>query len=106
MQFESPLQFGAAAGTPFLRDVHRSKFEEGDWTDDCDQLILVLRSLVQTNGIADPKDFAAKLQVRPCCGAGSYCLAESSAHRPTPNQTSEMLTHLTMVAALEQARVP
>ena len=31
-------------------DRHRCNWEEGDWTDDSDQMILILRTLVQNRG--------------------------------------------------------
>ena len=31
-------------------DRHRNKFETGDWTDDSDQMILILQSLIENNG--------------------------------------------------------
>ena len=32
------------------RDFHRERFATGDWTDDSDQMILILRSLLDNNG--------------------------------------------------------
>ena len=32
------------------RDLHRERFATGDWTDDSDQMILILLSLVANNG--------------------------------------------------------
>ena len=32
------------------RDMHRDRFETGDWTDDSDQMILILQSLIENNG--------------------------------------------------------
>ncbi|CAC5424615.1 unnamed protein product [Mytilus coruscus] len=43
-------------------DGHRSRWEEGDWTDDSDQMILIMRSLVDCGGKVDPVDFAKKLR--------------------------------------------
>ena len=31
-------------------DFHRSRWETGDWTDDSDQMILILQSLLDNNG--------------------------------------------------------
>ena len=31
-------------------DFHRSRWETGDWTDDSDQMILILLSLLDNNG--------------------------------------------------------
>ena len=31
-------------------DSHRCNWENGDWTDDSDQMILILRTLVQNKG--------------------------------------------------------
>ncbi|CAB3981296.1 Hypothetical predicted protein [Paramuricea clavata] len=43
-------------------DRHRCNWKEGDWTDDSDQMILILRTLVQNGGKFDEKDFAKKLR--------------------------------------------
>ena len=32
------------------RDLHRERFAAGDWTDDSDQMILILLSLVENQG--------------------------------------------------------
>ncbi|XP_052082828.1 ADP-ribosylarginine hydrolase Tri1-like isoform X2 [Mytilus californianus] len=45
-----------------LCDFHRSRWQEGDWTDDSDQMILIMRSLVDCGGKVDPVDFAKKLK--------------------------------------------
>lgn len=42
-------------------DTHRMGFPRGDWTDDTDQMVLVLHSLLETGGVADATDFGAKL---------------------------------------------
>lgn len=42
-------------------DAHRSRWKTGDWTDDSDQMILIMQSLVDKNGEIDPLDFAKKL---------------------------------------------
>eukprot|EP00931_Biecheleriopsis_adriatica_P009379 TRINITY_DN110455_c0_g1_i1.p1 TRINITY_DN110455_c0_g1~~TRINITY_DN110455_c0_g1_i1.p1 ORF type:complete len:424 (+),score=80.14 TRINITY_DN110455_c0_g1_i1:106-1377(+) len=42
-------------------DTHRLSFPPGDWTDDTDQQILILQSLLGTKGQADAQDFAKKL---------------------------------------------
>lgn len=44
-----------------VSDLHRARWKEGDWTDDTDQMILIMRSLVDTNGKPDHNDFAKKL---------------------------------------------
>ena len=31
-------------------DIHRERWQEGDWTDDSDQMILILQSLLDNNG--------------------------------------------------------
>ncbi|VDI46414.1 Hypothetical predicted protein [Mytilus galloprovincialis] len=43
------------------KDAHRLSWKEGDWTDDSDQMILIMRSLVDCNGKVTPIDFATKL---------------------------------------------
>lgn len=43
-------------------DMHRMRWKTGDWTDDSDQMILIMQSLVDHNGEVDPKDYAARLR--------------------------------------------
>ena len=31
-------------------DGHRTRWKDGDWTDDSDQMILIMRSLVECDG--------------------------------------------------------
>jgi len=45
----------------YLRDEHRSRWTQGAWTDDTDQMICVLRSL-STCGRADPVDVGRRIQ--------------------------------------------
>jgi len=42
-------------------DTHRMGFPRGDWTDDTDQLVLMLHSLLETAGMADSRDFGLKI---------------------------------------------
>ncbi|XP_052082880.1 ADP-ribosylarginine hydrolase Tri1-like [Mytilus californianus] len=42
-------------------DDHRIRWEEGDWTDDSDQMVLIMRSLVDCGGKVDLSDFTVKL---------------------------------------------
>ncbi|XP_031561264.1 uncharacterized protein LOC116297216 [Actinia tenebrosa] len=44
-------------------DFHRSRWQVGDWTDDSDQMILILRTLLDKNGKADILDFVQKFKV-------------------------------------------
>ena len=38
-------------------DMHRSRWKDGDWTDDTDQMILIMISLIENNGkVSDPFD--------------------------------------------------
>lgn len=43
-------------------DGHRCRWECGDWTDDSDQMLLILQSLVDKQGEVDHKDFAERLR--------------------------------------------
>lgn len=49
-------------GCAVYPDTHRGFFPKGDWTDDTDQLVLVLQSLLTSEGKADQADFAARLK--------------------------------------------
>ncbi|KAK3596757.1 hypothetical protein CHS0354_038756 [Potamilus streckersoni] len=44
-----------------IDDQHRKRWEDGDWTDDSDQMILIMQSLTDKDGVVDPKDFARRL---------------------------------------------
>ncbi|KAF9975247.1 hypothetical protein BGZ73_001183 [Actinomortierella ambigua] len=58
-----PVQFGMDEGYPFYLDFHRSKWEINDFTDDTDQLLVILQSLEQTrDGTLHPVNFARKLR--------------------------------------------
>lgn len=48
-------------GRQVYPDEHRMMWPAGDWTDDTDQQILMLQSLLQSGGRADPLDFASRL---------------------------------------------
>ncbi|KAJ3132943.1 hypothetical protein HK100_004782, partial [Physocladia obscura] len=43
-----PIAFGAAYGAAFVRDRHRRRWQEGDFTDDTDQQLLLVHSLLAT----------------------------------------------------------
>eukprot|EP01114_Cavostelium_apophysatum_P016108 TRINITY_DN4529_c0_g1_i1.p1 TRINITY_DN4529_c0_g1~~TRINITY_DN4529_c0_g1_i1.p1 ORF type:complete len:467 (-),score=84.35 TRINITY_DN4529_c0_g1_i1:18-1418(-) len=46
----------------FRRDMHRRRWEVGDWTDDSDQMILILDGLFGNAGQVSPVDFAKRLK--------------------------------------------
>ncbi|EWC46502.1 hypothetical protein DRE_04225 [Drechslerella stenobrocha 248] len=47
--------------TPLHVDRHRARFEERAWTDDTDQMLLILLSYLHNNGSLTSLDFAARL---------------------------------------------
>ncbi|XP_071806736.1 ADP-ribosylarginine hydrolase Tri1-like [Asterias amurensis] len=47
---------------------HQMVFPEADWTDDSDQMILILQSLMENDGQAVATDFAEKLVTWRCSG--------------------------------------
>ncbi|KAF9166190.1 hypothetical protein DFQ26_008512 [Actinomortierella ambigua] len=58
-----PIKFGEDEGYPFYLDSHRGKWEVNDFTDDTDQLLVILQSLEQTrDGTLHPVNFARKLK--------------------------------------------
>ncbi|XP_028414475.1 ADP-ribose glycohydrolase ARH3-like [Dendronephthya gigantea] len=62
---EAQLSYGVGADLEYKQKVfdgHRCHWKEGDWTDDSDQMILILRTLVHNHGKFDEKDFANKLK--------------------------------------------
>jgi len=54
--------FDYRPGCDVYPDTHRGFFPSGDWTDDTDQMILILQSLLSSGGVADSKDFAVRLK--------------------------------------------
>ncbi|KAL7310450.1 hypothetical protein PS15m_009950 [Mucor circinelloides] len=59
---DGPIRFGMdEGGVPFHRDEYRSKFEENDFGDDAEQVLLVMESLLENGGHFLPKDFASRL---------------------------------------------
>ncbi|XP_060079760.1 ADP-ribosyl-[dinitrogen reductase] glycohydrolase-like [Ylistrum balloti] len=45
-----------------IEDHHRVHWKTGDWTDDSDQMILILLSIVENQGTVDPFDFARRIK--------------------------------------------
>ena len=48
-------------GRPVYPDEHRMMWCAGDWTDDTDQQVLIMQSLLHCAGRADACDFASRL---------------------------------------------
>eukprot|EP01132_Coremiostelium_polycephalum_P005400 gene5400-6735_t len=46
----------------FVKTSHSCRWVKGDWTDESDQMILVMESLVESNGKPDEINYAKKLQ--------------------------------------------
>ncbi|KAL3851757.1 hypothetical protein ACJMK2_015468 [Sinanodonta woodiana] len=42
-------------------DSHRRRWDQGDWTDETDQMILILQMLLKNKGMVEPVDFAKRL---------------------------------------------
>jgi len=59
LNYGSDFEFSPACTV--YADAHRLSFASGDWTDDTDQLVLILISLLETGGRALDVNFAAKL---------------------------------------------
>eukprot|EP01133_Synstelium_polycarpum_P011484 gene11484-13389_t len=64
----------------FMKTSHSSRWVKGDWTDESDQMILALDSLLETNGKIDEVNYAKRLQkwvtsgfseLGDTCGLGS-----------------------------------
>ncbi|CAG8486355.1 2352_t:CDS:2 [Paraglomus occultum] len=58
-----PIKFGTEDGYPFYLDNHRARWQSGDWTDDTDQQILLVQSLLSQKGRLLTKDFANRLKI-------------------------------------------
>ncbi|KAG4066668.1 hypothetical protein HA402_007304 [Bradysia odoriphaga] len=59
---DGPIKFGLAKGHEFYRDGHRSRWHENDFTDDTDQMLLILQCLLSSNGLLIPQEFAYRLK--------------------------------------------
>merc|ERR1711998_829131 len=46
-----------------IQDKHRSRWVPGDWTDDTDQLVLLLDAIVSGGGLLDQRRFARSLKL-------------------------------------------
>lgn len=53
------MQLGPASR---VEDRHRSRWTQGDWTDDTDQLVLLADAVVAGSGVIDPAAFASSLK--------------------------------------------
>ncbi|KAL3868581.1 hypothetical protein ACJMK2_041382 [Sinanodonta woodiana] len=61
---EARKNYGMYADLSFsckIHDRHRDAWETGDWTDDSDHMLLIMRSLFSKHGKVDTNDFAQKL---------------------------------------------
>lgn len=59
---KGPIRFGMdEEGEPFLRDSFRSNFEENDFGDDAEQILLVMESILGNGGHFLSKDFSSRL---------------------------------------------
>lgn len=52
---------GPSAYTQIVQDFHRSRWLTGDWTDDTDQMLLILQMIVERKGSVDKRAFAEKM---------------------------------------------
>ena len=62
---EAHKHYGDKKELEFIHKVpglHRGGWKTGDWTDDTDQMILIMLSILDQNGEISPVDFAAKLK--------------------------------------------
>ncbi|KAF9438346.1 delta 1-pyrroline-5-carboxylate reductase [Entomortierella beljakovae] len=58
-----PIAFGSDPGYPVWVDSHRSRWARNDFTDDTDQMLLILQSLEQTkDGRLHPVNFSKRLK--------------------------------------------
>ncbi|KAI7891967.1 ADP-ribosylation/Crystallin J1 [Mucor mucedo] len=59
---QGPIRFGMdEGGIPFIKDAFRSNFEDSDFGDDAEQVLLVMESLLANGGHFLSKDFSSRL---------------------------------------------
>ncbi|KAG9290509.1 hypothetical protein G9A89_002484 [Geosiphon pyriformis] len=86
---KGPIQFGLdTEGTPIPRDYWRSAWDPNDFTDDTDQQLLIIQSLLSTSGQLSYHDFATRLKAwlsiglpeiqKPCVGSGNTILSTTA----------------------------
>eukprot|EP00118_Oscarella_pearsei_P013353 m.106106 g.106106 ORF g.106106 m.106106 type:complete len:424 (+) comp37250_c0_seq14:96-1367(+) len=52
---------GPSSFKDICNDFHRSRWEKGDWTDDTDQMLLIMIGATEADGTISEKDFAKRL---------------------------------------------
>ena len=67
---------GCLSPTSRIQDKHRKRWLPGDWTDDTDQLVLLLDAIVAGKGLFDPMSFSAGL--KRWCASGFPELGDSA----------------------------
>ncbi|XP_076447850.1 ADP-ribosylarginine hydrolase Tri1-like [Babylonia areolata] len=86
------------------QDTHRSRWELYDWTDETDQMILILQSIVGNRGQVVPKDFGRRIldwsdngfpELKDRCGPGLDTATKAVLAHPqfseTPQQAAEIV---------------
>ncbi|CAG8627633.1 2618_t:CDS:2 [Acaulospora morrowiae] len=56
-----PIAFGNDKGYEFYVDRHRDGWDFGEWTDDTDQQLLIIDTLISNDGVFNTRDFSARL---------------------------------------------
>jgi len=54
-------KMGPSSYSEIAQDFHRMRWNPGDWTDDTDQMLLILQMIVENDGKVDRVDFAKRL---------------------------------------------
>ncbi|PVD24337.1 hypothetical protein C0Q70_14817 [Pomacea canaliculata] len=86
------------------QDAHRKKWEVYDWTDETDQMILIIQSLTANRGQVEPKEFARRLldwsengfpELNDKCGYGLDASTKAVLMHPqfseTPQKAAEIV---------------
>eukprot|EP00026_Physarum_polycephalum_P002884 Phypoly_transcript_02893.p1 GENE.Phypoly_transcript_02893~~Phypoly_transcript_02893.p1 ORF type:complete len:395 (+),score=66.58 Phypoly_transcript_02893:1362-2546(+) len=92
----------------FHNDFHRSRWTPGDWTDDTDQMILILEGMLSTGGQVDAVDFAKRLKFWvkkgfPELGDVAGCGLGATVHTVVSNPRFETDPHACAVRAWENS---
>ena len=53
---------GLTSYSQIIQDRHRSRWQKGDWTDDTDMMLCILRSIIENNGELAPLNVAQKFK--------------------------------------------
>jgi ADP-ribosylglycohydrolase len=90
-QIQSVYGDGAVPFPDYQLNAHNRRWKRGDWTDDSDQMILIMETILELDGSLDERRYAAKLlrwinhgfpELGDACGMGLGATTAQVVHHP------------------------